>query len=107
MNPRLPDSAFGKERRFDEFDADKVARGGGVAVARDAVVLHVARLALSPIRRRKSSRAGKLAPLQEALKAAPAGPVLEPSRACRGEPDTSAQDLPAATIFESSDQEPG
>ena len=41
-----------------------------------ATTIAVARLALSPIRRRKSSRDGKLAPLKDPLAAAPAGPSL-------------------------------
>ena len=41
-----------------------------------ATTIAVARLAPSPIRRRKSSRDGKLAPLKDPLAAAPAGPSL-------------------------------
>jgi putative transposase len=37
----------------------------------------------------------------------PCGAVLEPSRACRREPEPTAQTLPAATIFERSYHEPG
>ncbi len=44
---------------------------------------------------------------QESPDGGPYGAVLEPSRARRGEPDPTAQTLPAATIFERSYHEPG